>query len=98
LSNTSKGHIPTVKKILEQKNGVKSLEMLFDTTYYWYDLHMLKHDVAIYEAVVNKAGLEKEETLFVDDTPENIAGAKKAGLQAQLVTDRNDILTIFENA
>lgn len=98
LSNTSIGHIPTVNKILKDTTGVEELEDLFVHTFYSYEMHMRKPDVAIYEKVIDKAYLMKEATLFVDDSPENIEGAKKAGLHTHLVTETDDILTIFKNA
>lgn len=52
----------------------------FDGVYVSSDVHMLKPDVEIYEAFLEKYGLKGDECLFVDDREDNVSGAKKAGL------------------
>ena len=44
------------------------------------DYHMLKPDVNIYKAFLEKYSLKADECLFVDDREDNVAGAKEAGL------------------
>ncbi len=47
-----------------------------------HEVHLLKPDVSIFEAFCNRFGVKAEECLFIDDKPENVAGAKRAGLHA----------------
>ena len=47
-----------------------------------YEVGATKPDLKIYEAAAEKAGLAPEEIFFVDDMPENVAGAKSAGFDA----------------
>lgn len=44
------------------------------------DYHMLKPDVNIYKAFLEKYSLKADECLFVDDREDNVAGAGAAGL------------------
>ena len=57
------------------------------------DYHMLKPDVRIYKAFLDKYGLNAGECLFIDDRADNIAGAKEAGLNTfQFMGDHNEII------
>ena len=52
----------------------------FDGVFVSADYRMLKPDVEIFYAFLEKYGLKADECLFVDDLPENVAGAGKAGM------------------
>ena len=57
------------------------------------DYHMLKPDVRIYKAFLDKYVLNAGECLFIDDRADNIAGAKEAGLNTfQFMGDHNEII------
>jgi putative hydrolase of the HAD superfamily len=51
-----------------------------------YQLRSIKPDPRIYQQAVELAGVAANEIFFVDDRPENIAGAIAAGLDAVLYT------------
>lgn len=48
------------------------------------ELDLAKPDPAIFRHVVARLGMAPHETLFVDDLRENVDGARKAGLHAEL--------------
>ena len=50
------------------------------------EVGLLKPDVAIYELHARSFGLEPAATIFIDDTPANVEGAKAAGWQSVLFT------------
>lgn len=50
------------------------------------DVKLIKPDVRIYELHAETFGLEPSKTLFIDDSPANVDGAKRAGWQAVLYT------------
>ena len=52
----------------------------FDGVFVSADYRMLKPDVEIFYAFLEKYGLKADECLFVDDLPENVAGAATAGM------------------
>ncbi|MDK1286251.1 HAD family hydrolase [Pseudoalteromonas umbrosa] len=55
---------------------------LFDGTIISADLGMLKPQPEIYHALLVQYGLIANETVFLDDMPHNIAGAKAVGMEA----------------
>lgn len=51
------------------------------------DVRLLKPDRAIYEHHTRSFGLQPEATLFFDDSPANVEGARNAGWRSELFTD-----------
>ncbi len=81
LSNTSSIHIEAVNQILEKATGVARLDDLFEKLFLSYEMGLMKPDPAIYEQVLQEAGLETSETLFLDDNENNIIAARALGIQ-----------------
>lgn len=54
---------------------------LFDGLVVSSDVHLIKPDVKIYELLCETYGLIPQECIFVDDRPENVEAAKKAGME-----------------
>ena len=52
-----------------------------------YKEKIIKPDPAIYELLTKRYGLNPQECLFFDDTPENVEAARKHGYQAEVFTD-----------
>lgn len=67
---------------------------LFRTAYYSHTLGLRKPYPASYLAILEREGLEAASTLFIDDTPKNIAGAQQAGLQTLLLNDGRTVLEL----
>jgi putative hydrolase of the HAD superfamily len=55
------------------------------------ELGMRKPERRAFDAVVERIGVEPGRILFFDDMPQNVAGARAAGLQAVLVGGPNDV-------
>jgi putative hydrolase of the HAD superfamily len=53
----------------------------FDVLVWSYQLRMIKPDAAIYRHTLKELGTRPEETLFIDDRPANIDGAREVGMQ-----------------
>jgi putative hydrolase of the HAD superfamily len=51
---------------------------------------MRKPDTEIFRLVIEENGLLPDETLFIDDSPQHIEGARKAGLKTHWLKD-NDL-------
>jgi 2-haloacid dehalogenase len=51
------------------------------------EIGLIKPDLAIYEKHANDFGLSPAHTLFIDDAPANVAGARLAGWHAVQFTD-----------
>jgi epoxide hydrolase-like predicted phosphatase len=82
LSNTSSIHITQVNKILEASTGIEKLDDLFEIVFLSYEMGLMKPDPQIYLNVLEQAGIEAEETLFLDDNLDNINAALKLGIDA----------------
>lgn len=88
LSNTSDLHIDFIRSryaILEP----------FDELVLSYEQKLSKPDAAIYRVAVERAGCEASECVFVDDRPENVAGAEAAGIVSHRFTNRETLLRWF---
>ncbi len=57
---------------------------LFDTEFYSCFIGAAKPHAAFFDKVVAQLGCDAGEVLFLDDRPENVEGAKQAGLKAML--------------
>jgi putative hydrolase of the HAD superfamily len=95
LSNTNIIHWQHFTAMLEPF-GYEGLHQLFEKDYYSHTLKMRKPHRDIYERVLQDAGINANETLFLDDNAMNIEGARKLGIQCIQVTPENDMLSIFD--
>jgi len=97
LSNTNELHVTGFEDILERKYGFRSLEPYFDKVYYSQRMGLRKPDAAIYHQVLVENGLTASETLFIDDSPANLIGAKQIGLHtAHHAPNADIVLTLQE--
>ena len=76
---------------------MKGNDTLFEKAYYSHLTGKRKPDTAIFEQVLNENGLNPAETLFIDDSPQHIAGAKAAGLHTHLLTAPETIRGYFKS-
>ncbi len=85
LSNTNSIHITAFKKIFTRDTGMPSLDEYFDRAYYSHLIHYRKPYLDTYHYVLQDGNMEAHETLFIDDSIQNIEGAKIAGMQTHLL-------------
>lgn len=95
LSNTNEIHVPAFNKIVETVSGKTDIAHFFHNVHYSHLMQMRKPEPQIYQAVLEINCLHPEETLFVDDRPENIQTAQRVGLQTFHVTETQGILEYF---
>ncbi len=81
LSNTNSIHHTAFTKLLQQTTGQQSLDSYFIKTYFSHEIFIRKPYPDTYRIVVEDAKINAEETLFIDDSINNIEGAIEAGLQ-----------------
>ena len=82
LSNTSPLHFEFIKKHYDYVNLLEKFALS-------YELNALKPDDIIYTKTIDYLGIKAEESLFIDDLPENCEAAKKHGIIA-ICYDKND--------
>jgi putative hydrolase of the HAD superfamily len=76
--------------------GERYLNDLFDKVFLSYEMGKVKPHVSIYQQLLDEAGLEASETLFLDDKLENLEGAAQLGIQvAHIIPNQYTILDVF---
>ena len=81
LSNTNSIHHKEFNKIFEDQIGSGSLNDYFDKAYYSHEIKLRKPGKDAYQYVLKENNLFPSETLFIDDSIQNIEAAKSLGLQ-----------------
>ena len=97
LSNTDSIHIEQ----FQHKAGIsfyRDFYQCFEKVYFSYELGMRKPEPRIFEFIIKEHNLLPKNTLFVDDTLQNIESAEKLGLQVwHLQKGEEDVIDIFVN-
>lgn len=85
FSNTNSIHLSAFKAIFTKDTGKPSLDAYFTRAYYSHLIGFRKPYANAYTFVLEDAGIKAEETLFIDDLPNNIEGAKSVGIHTHLL-------------
>lgn len=81
LSNTNSIHYDIYQRDFSERFGF-NFDDLFEKTYWSFKIGMRKPDAEIFQFVMSDSGVNPSETIFIDDTPQNIEGSVEAGLPA----------------
>lgn len=85
LSNTNETHITAFTKLVEQVCPLPEFEGLFEKVYYSNRIGLKKPQVAPFLKILLENKLSANETLFIDDSPQHVEGAARAGIHARLL-------------
>ena len=88
LSNTNSIHVEAFNKIYKEQIGEGSLEDYFDKIYYSHEIGVRKPGKEPYEYVLKENNLSPAETLFIDDSIQNIKPAEDLGIQTIFLKDK----------
>lgn len=95
LSNTIDMHWDYCVKTLFPYHG-HTVDDYFDQVFLSQRLHLDKPNPAIYKEVVRQTGIHPDETLFIDDLPENCEAARQSvGWQVFQNKQFDDWLSLF---
>ena len=94
LSNTNDLHIDAVRRALEKTVGHKNLEQYFEKTYFSSAIGMRKPDSRIFEFVCSENNLDPAKTIFIDDSPQHVEGAKLVGIETFLLEKNREVFEI----
>jgi putative hydrolase of the HAD superfamily len=95
LSNTNELHIDYVIKSMGTAN-FNRFKYCFEQFYLSHEINLRKPNTDIYEYVLAKNQLKSEETLFIDDMPENTKAAEGLGIKTwNLLLEKEDIIQLF---
>ncbi len=97
LSNTNAIHVPAFEAIIAQHNGIARFAELFHGAYYSCTLGLRKPHANAFLEVLRRHDADPATTLFIDDSPQHVEGARLAGLQAEhLDLEKEDIVQLVE--
>lgn len=94
LSNTNDLHIDAFRRSLKKAVGHGELERYFEKAYYSSAVGMRKPNAEIFEFVCSENSLDPAKTLFIDDSPQHVEGAKKAGIEAVLLEKNKEVFDL----
>ncbi len=95
LSNTNIIHYNYYISKFETEFGF-DFNSLFRKTYWSFMIGKRKPDKEVYEYIASDSKIIPGETLFVDDSEQNIEAAIAVGYQVFHITAKNDIFSIFD--
>ena len=83
LSNSNDLHLERIRRNLKMNHQIVDFDTkYFDKTFYSHLMKLRKPEIKIFEKVLIETGINPKETLFIDDTEENVEKAREAGLHA----------------
>ncbi len=96
LSNTNSIHVKFFKELFTSQTGKPSLDIYFTKAWYSNEIGLRKPGPEIFEFILQEENLNAAETLFIDDTLDNIKTAQKLGFKTHhlLPTERIESLDI----
>jgi len=95
LSNNNEIHYDWIINYLKTTFEINNYDDYFERAYFSQHMKLRKPNTNIFEQVLQDNHLDPAETLFIDDSPQHIEGAKKVGLQTLLMTEKPDQLASF---
>jgi putative hydrolase of the HAD superfamily len=97
MSNTNEIHYDLYVRDLQLRFGYKQFDDLFDKSYFSFDVHLLKPDPLFFEYILEQQGLKPQETLFIDDSPANIAVARQLGIHTYHIHRDELVRNLFQD-
>lgn len=95
FSNTNRIHYAHFLKQFQSFANFKSFDGLFVKSFFSFDIKRRKPDRDAYYYIIETMKLIPEETLFIDDSIQNINPAKEIGIKCWHLT--KDVTTLFSN-
>ena len=97
LSNSNIIHYEVYLKDFQEKYGYNSFNDIFEKAYFSFQIGMRKPDLEFFNFVLKKHDLKPEETLFIDDSFQNIPPAQELGIKTYYLKPGEEIIELFEN-
>jgi len=92
LSNINQLHEEWMDRYLLQNPQFKDFYSHFDKVYFSHRIGLRKPHSEIFEFVCQDSGLDKNKTLFIDDSIQHVEGARKFGLHAHHLDPSNSFI------
>jgi haloacid dehalogenase superfamily, subfamily IA, variant 3 with third motif having DD or ED len=94
FSNTNELHIERLKRMYHQQFGFDIFKDLFIKAYFSNEIHQKKPNPCAFQWVINDSGINPATTLFIEDSPQHIEGAKQVGLNTYWLTKGQTIIDL----
>lgn len=95
LSNNNQIHYEWIINYLQRDFQLNNYDNHFEKAYFSHLMKLRKPNANIFEQVISENNLNPAETLFIDDSPQHIAGAKQLGLHTLLMNVHPEQLADF---
>jgi len=97
-SNTNSFHEKELNRLLLAQQGMSLVEFrqLFDGSWFSHDIGFRKPGQEGFEYIIQQTGINPKETLFIDDSPSYLEGAKAVGMSTVLHDVAYDIVNVFD--
>lgn len=96
LSNTNQIHFDFYIPKFKQEFGFDFIS-LFEKAYWSFEIGLRKPDPDPFEFILKNAGILSSETLFIDDSIQNINAAGDLGFFTYHLKDSDDLVDLFVN-
>jgi HAD superfamily hydrolase (TIGR01509 family) len=97
LSNINEIHLKFINNYLKTEFGLEGNDGFFEKIYYSHLVGKRKPNKEIFEQVLQENNLIKEETLFIDDSPQHLKTATDLGIHTYLMTYPDTIQELFKD-
>ncbi|MCK9219545.1 MAG: HAD family phosphatase [Bacteroidales bacterium] len=100
LSNSNEIHYRQYLHDFQKQSGYPDFNSWIEKAYFSFQIHLQKPGKAVFEYVLRQSRLNARETLFIDDSIENIEGAIGCGMVVHhlKIHDGEDILDLFSDS
>lgn len=100
LSNTNAIHVLKFEQMMDETVGLSRFKSAFEKIYYSNEIGIKKPHRKTFLEVCEWNDLDPSRTLFIDDSPQHVDGAKKAGLHGyhlELSNERfEDVVQVWD--
>lgn len=97
MSNSNEIHYDLYVRDLQLRFGYNEFDELFNKSYFSFAEHLEKPNPRFFELILDHEHLLPKETLFIDDTAENINVAKSLGINTYHISREELVRNLFEN-
>ena len=97
FSNTNQLNYDQFRADMREQFGYDIFDRIFKKCYFSQLLHIRKPKAEGFRLIIQENLLNPAETLFIDDSPQHLIGARAFGLQTTHLSDGMDVTELFDN-
>lgn len=97
MSNTNTIHYEEYIREINDNFGYDDLACLFEKVYLSFELGMRKPEKDFFRLILQDNNLNPSETLFIDDSEQNLPPAQELGINTIFLKTGQDVTSLFED-